>query len=134
MLRHSFLQILDAHLTEVKDGCRQTRIDIRDLIEKVQEVLDAAGAAGSDHRDFYRIAYGAQHREVEPLLHPVGIYGVDDDLPCAAIDALFDPGDRLHPGIVPAAFGEDPVDAIDQGDIRGQDHALVSVEFGCLID
>ena len=61
----------------MEDRSSETGVDFRDSIEKFDEIINAARAAGSNYGNRYRVANYLEQREVNSAFYAVGVDAVD---------------------------------------------------------
>src|SRR5205814_6845935 len=96
------LQATDRVLLEVEDGRREGRIR-RPAQEDFSKMLQAAGAAGGNHRDADGAGRGRRQLAIEAGLRAVGVHGREENLSGAERLDAARPLDGVQSGLARAA-------------------------------
>ena len=84
----------------------ESGVDLWQRFKEFYEVVNTAGAAGSNHRNRYRFANGFEHWQIKTAFDPVGVDTVDDNFSRAKFRAALDPLYCIKPGILSATLCE----------------------------
>ena len=73
----------------MEDAGGEARVHLGQRLKEGDEVPNAPGAAGGDHRHVHRPAHRVQHGDVKAAPDAVGVDGVQDDaFLCAVLSVL----------------------------------------------
>ena len=75
-------------------------------IAAIDQVIERAHAARSNHRHVHGVGDGAGQLQVEAKLGAIAIHGSEHDFACAECLNLFGPGNGINAGAAPPAMGE----------------------------
>ena len=118
----------------MKNRSRKARVDRRNLLKQLHEILRAARTARCDDRDCHRVSDGTQQLQIEPVLDTVSVDRIDDHLSGTVRHTAADPVNGFHTGIVSAAARKDMQLTADTLYIDRQNNTLVAVALCRLAD
>src|SRR5665213_1983866 len=126
------LRLGDGEGAEVEDrgGEHGRRATLGDAVD---QVVERADAARGDDRNRYGVRYRPREREIEARLGAVAVHRGEQDLARTQLGHLPGPGQRVEPGALASAVGEDlPLAGRDLPRVDRHHDALVAVLAGGL--